>query len=75
MKNMMAIVIIAVFYALYVLLGVYKRYPIAYLDWIAPYTHFETLAGKQMMQALALPCVVFALGGLGWYRKGMMGDP
>jgi hypothetical protein len=75
MKNMMAIVIIAVLYALYVLLGVYKQFAIGYVDWIDPYLHFETLGGSEIMQALALPCVVFALAGLGWYRKSMMGDP
>lgn len=75
MKNMMAIVIIAVIYTLYVMLGVYKQFAVGYVDWLDPYVHYRLLEGGEIMQGLALPCIVFALAGLSWYRKSMMGDP
>jgi len=75
MKNMMAIIILAVIYSLYVLLGIYKQFPVGYIDWNSPFAHYTTLAAKETMQALALPCVIFALAGLSWYKRSMIGEP
>ena len=75
MKGMMAIAMVAVVYVLYVLLGAYKQFPIAYLDWYAPYFHYGIVVTGSLLSPLALPVVVIILAAAGWYRKSMRGEP
>ncbi|MBN2083084.1 hypothetical protein JW859_12870 [bacterium] len=74
MKDMMIIIILAVIYLAYVLLGIDKGFPVAFVDWRSPFGHYDVLTAKQLANGLALPVVVILCAGAAWYRKGMIGE-
>lgn len=72
---MMTIGLLTGVYVLYILLGVYKHFPVAYLDWYAPYLHYGLVVSDSLLSPLALPGAVIILAAVGWYRKSMRGEP
>jgi hypothetical protein len=74
MSNAMYFGILVLLYAGYLALGMFFNFPVAYLDWHAPYAHYSVLGGETAMPAFVLPAALFVWTGIVWYRKSMIGE-
>ena len=75
MSTAMYFGILVLLYCGYLALGIYFKFPVAYLDMYAPYAHYSVLGGEtNALPAFALPAVLFLWTWLVWYRKSMIGE-
>lgn len=75
MKNALMIIILVGLYVVYLVLGIYFQFRLAWVDWNRPYFHFALIAGgKEALPAFVLPVLIWIWAGYVWYQKSMMGE-
>jgi len=72
MSNAMFSGIGLLIYIGYLLTASFFKQPVAYVDWIKPYAHFQLLESGTAYQAYVVPVVLLAWTSWVWYRKSMI---
>lgn len=71
MSNAMYFGLLVLIYVGYLLCGAHFKFPVAFMDWEAPYFHYSLLAGSAAWNAYVLPGVLLLWAAFLWYRKSM----
>ncbi|MCB1220890.1 MAG: hypothetical protein H7A35_12150 [Planctomycetales bacterium] len=73
MFNALLAGVLLALYAAYLFTGISQGFPIAWLDWHAPYFHYE-LNREASLQVFILPVVLGLLTAFNWYRSSMRNE-
>ena len=73
MFNALLAGIVLAAYAGYLLLGINQGFPIFWVDWQAPYVHYE-LNREASAQVFILPIILGIIVAMNWYRSSMRNE-
>ncbi|MCB1218284.1 MAG: hypothetical protein R3F46_16250 [bacterium] len=73
MFNALIIGVLIAAYVIYMFAGISQGFPIFWVDWEAPYWHYE-LNREASAQIFILPIVLGLLVAFNWYRASMRNE-